>query len=53
MEEKFKIVPFEKYCDKCEYKDLSEKDDPCWSCLDDPYTLNGIPREFKKKEKKR
>ena len=31
-----KIVDFHKYCDICKYKDLSERDDPCFECLDEP-----------------
>ncbi len=31
-----KEVYFDQYCSSCKYKDLTESDDPCWGCLDEP-----------------
>ena len=41
------IVDFSKYCPKCKNKELSESDDPCWDCLCEGATLNGVPAKFK------
>lgn len=44
------IVDFEKYCAKCKNKELNESDDPCWDCLCESVTLNGVPIYFKEKD---
>ena len=31
-----KEVHFEKYCKTCKYEKLSEQDDPCYDCLNNP-----------------
>lgn len=36
MELVTKEVRFDIWCDRCKHKDKSEKDDPCWDCLDEP-----------------
>ena len=48
-----KIVNFDEYCDKCEFKDLLESEDPCFDCLTEStneYTHR--PVHFKEKESK-
>lgn len=46
-----KIVDFHKWCEKCEYKDLSESEDPCWDCLNEPVNEDSTkPLYFKEKE---
>jgi len=40
MENEYKIVEFEKYCDTCKHKDVASKDEPCYECLDNPVNLN-------------
>ena len=48
-EEKF--VEFNEYCKKCEYRDLSERDDPCFDCLDEPVNVyTHRPINFKERE---
>ena len=44
------IVDFYKYCQKCQYRDHNEEDDPCWDCLAVGVTLNGVPDRYKAKE---
>ena len=44
------IVDFYKYCQKCQYRDHNEEDDPCWDCLSVGVTLNGVPDRYKAKE---
>lgn len=34
-----KEVRFDIYCPKCVYKDLTEEEDPCESCLLEPVNL--------------
>ena len=36
MEDVYKEVYFNKYCETCEHKDLDEKFDPCNDCLAEP-----------------
>ena len=31
-----KEVYFDQYCKTCKYSDLSEDQDPCWDCLEEP-----------------
>lgn len=33
MENIFKLVEFENYCHKCEFKDAPDYDEPCNECL--------------------
>lgn len=47
--ENYHIVDFEKYCAKCQFKDKPEGEDPCWDCLEDGVTHNGVPAKFKKR----
>ncbi len=52
MYDDYKIVDFEKYCTKCEHRDLKESDDPCFDCLDEPTNLNSHkPVYYKEKQK--
>lgn len=45
-----KIVDFHKYCELCEYSELSESDDPCFDCLSEPVnTYSHRPIKFKHK----
>ncbi len=44
------IVDFSKYCPKCKNKELSESDDPCWDCLCEGVTLNGVPINYTEKK---
>lgn len=47
MDEKYKIVRFDKYCDKCKYSKKDEKLDPCYECLDYPARLGSeVPEKF-------
>ena len=39
MENVYKEVYFEKYCQTCVHKELNEKDDPCDECLSNPTNL--------------
>lgn len=49
-----KIVEFGEYCQKCEYYDKEESEEPCWGCLDTPTnTFSHKPVYFKEKEKKK
>ena len=46
-----KEVYFSTYCDKCQYSDLKEEEDPCYECLDNPVnTYSHKPVNFKEKE---
>lgn len=49
--EDYKIVEFDKYCDTCVHKDVSEDDEPCFCCLLSPVNLNSIkPVNYEEKE---
>lgn len=53
MEIRDKIVEFDKYCEKCRFKDKKESDEPCHECLIYPVNENSKkPVNFKEKEKK-
>lgn len=39
MEDVYKEVYFEKYCQTCVHKELNEKDAPCDECLSNPTNL--------------
>lgn len=46
-----KIVDFHEWCDKCEYKDREEKEDPCFDCLADPTNeYSHRPTKYKEKD---
>lgn len=47
----YKEVDFKKYCEKCEYKKLDEKFDPCCECLDTRAKRNSQIPEFYKERK--
>lgn len=36
MEYPNKEVRFDLYCDRCEYKEKDDYEEPCFSCLDEP-----------------
>lgn len=51
MENKTKIVDFNKYCRKCKHRDKHESEDPCWDCLDQPVNEDSHkPIYFEEKE---
>lgn len=39
MDERYREVRFDAYCEKCKYKDKSEEESPCDVCLDNPLNL--------------
>lgn len=46
-----KMVDFHKYCEKCEYKNLPENEDPCYQCLADPVNVaSHKPTHFKESQ---
>lgn len=46
-----KIVDFHKYCELCEYSELSESNDPCFDCLCEPVNVySHRPIKFKAKD---
>lgn len=50
MEYVYKEVFFDKYCKTCEYKELSEEDEKCNECLNNPVNLySHRPVNWKKK----
>lgn len=52
--EQTKEVYFDFYCPKCEYDKLSESEDPCWNCLENPYNDSSHkPTYFKEKENRK
>ena len=52
MDERYREVRFDAYCEKCKYKDKSEEESPCDVCLDNPLNLySEKPINFKEKEK--
>lgn len=52
MDDNYKEVYFDKYCKTCENRDLTELDDPCFDCLDEPTNLNSHkPVKYKEKTK--
>lgn len=47
------FVEFDKYCNKCEYKDLENFKSPCNECLESPVNIYTTrPIKFKEQEKK-
>ena len=39
-----KEVYFDQYCPTCKYSDLSEDQDPCWDCLEEPMNYDSHKR---------
>lgn len=40
VDENYKEVDFEKYCETCKHEDTPEFEDPCNDCLDYPTNVN-------------
>lgn len=52
MEEIYKEVYFDKYCDKCEFKKCKEDETPCDECLENPVNIySHKPVKFVEKKK--
>jgi hypothetical protein len=52
VEDIYKEVYFDKYCESCKHKELPEKNDPCHECLNNPVNLySHKPVNWKEKEK--
>ena len=50
MEDQYKEVYFNEYCEKCKNKDVQEDKDPCNECLTNPVNVNSHkPVNFKEK----
>ena len=46
------IVEYDKYCDKCKYKNIKDTEDPCDECLGSPVRESSKrPINWKKSEK--
>ena len=53
MDERYKEVYFDKYCETCEYKNTKHTDDPCDGCLEHPMNLcSHKPINYKKQKTK-
>lgn len=39
MEESYKEVYFNQYCDSCKHKEKKETEDPCDDCLENPVNV--------------
>ena len=39
MEDSYKEVYFDQYCNTCEYEKLEESEDPCNECLNEPVNV--------------
>jgi hypothetical protein len=39
-ENREKIVDFYEYCPTCKHEKLSEDDDPCYDCLNEPVNID-------------
>lgn len=39
MEDNYKEVHFDQYCETCKHKDVKEENDPCFECLSTPENL--------------
>ena len=51
MEEKVKIVEFDKYCEKCKFFNTPDSMDPCDTCLGNPVNENSHkPVNFKEEK---
>ena len=54
MEDIYKEVYFDKYCETCKYENTPEKEDPCHECLNNPTNVHSQkPINFKEKEVKK
>jgi hypothetical protein len=54
MDESYKEVHFHEYCKTCKHKDLSEAEDPCFDCLDNPVNVHSHkPVHYEEKKNKR
>ena len=52
MEDIYKEVYFSQYCKTCKYETISEGEDPCHDCLNEPTNLYfHKPVNWKEKEK--
>lgn len=52
MEDEYKEVRFDLYCETCKHKDVSDIENPCDECLAHPANLNSIkPVNYTAKEK--
>ncbi len=40
MDDQYKLVFFNEYCEKCRYFEKMEEEEPCYSCLAEPVNLN-------------
>ena len=50
MEDQYKEVYFNEYCEMCKNKDVQEDKDPCNECLTNPVNVNSHkPVNFKEK----
>mgnify|MGYP005610237461 FL=1 len=50
MNDNYKEVRFDIYCDKCEYCDTEEAEEPCRECLQNPVNQYSLkPIKFKEK----
>jgi hypothetical protein len=52
MEDRYKFVEYEKYCNQCKFKDTPDDEEPCDECL----TISGRlyshkPEKFEKEER--
>lgn len=51
MEQIYKEVRFDQYCEKCKYKENKETESPCDECLENPVNLySHKPVKFEEKE---
>lgn len=52
-DEEYKMVRFDKYCEKCKHLNDEEWKDPCHFCLSNPLNFESdVPVKFKEKDKK-
>lgn len=53
VDQEYRMVEFQKYCETCEHKAGSENDEnsPCWHCLEEPINLySEKPVNYKEKD---
>lgn len=51
MEDIYKEVYFDKYCEKCKYEKFAENESPCDECMDEPVNLySHKPVKFEERE---
>lgn len=49
MEDMYKEVRFDQYCESCEHRDKPESEEPCDECLSEPSNLySNKPVNYKK-----